>query len=316
MAVTVEPAVRAKDRREAKAKPKTSARFSTIAAVVLLIVGLTAILYPIVATLHNNSAASRVADEMTVEIKQMEPSRRDYLLGQMQSYNDSLRTNPISPGIPEEMEFQPTDDYRTYLDVGRPDFKSTDAFSEVIIPDVNIRLPIYKGSGPSALNRGAGHLYGTTLPVGGAGTNTTITAHTGLATASMFDNLINVKKGDDVYISTLGDLMRYRVVGTKVVAPEAIDAIPPVGETDEDRIFLITCTPYGLNFHRLIVEAHRIPLDTEPKRDLDVDNAVGPWQTWMTIVAIIFVLLMLLLAWVAYAGLKRRKHEDITDEVN
>ncbi len=299
-------------RRKAKTDKK-SVRFSTKAAVVLLLVGIAAILYPVVSTLHNNAASSRVADQMTVEVTQMESHRRDALLGELQQYNESLRRNPVQPGIPEEMDFQPTPEYLAYLEVGKPNFTSTDAFSEVIIPDVDIRLPVYKGSGPEALNRGAGHLFGTTLPVGGPGTNTTITAHTGLATASMFDNLINIKKGDDVFISTLGDIMRYRVVGTKVVAPDTIDAIPQVGETEEDRIFLITCTPYGLNFHRLIVEAHRIPLDAEPQRDLDVGNAVGPWQTWMTIVATIFVLLMVLLAWIIYSGLKQRRRTSDED---
>ena len=306
------------ERRQANAEKKT-AGLSTKAAIVLLVVGIVAILYPVLSTLHNNAASSRVADGMSIEITEMEPGRREALVEEMRRYNDSLRRNPVQPGIPEEMDFQPTPEYLAYLDVGKPNFTSTDAFSEVIIPDVDIRLPVYKGSGPEALNRGAGHLFGTTLPVGGAGTNTTITAHTGLATASMFDNLINIKKGNDVFISTLGDVMRYRVVGTKVVPPDAIDAIPQIGETDEDRIFLITCTPYGLNFHRLIVEAHRIPLDEEPKRDLDVGNSVGPWQTWMTIVAIIFVLLMVLLAWILYSGFKKRQltsDEDNSHETN
>lgn len=309
MATIVEPDQRARHRRQANADNKEkSASLSTVAAVILIIVGAIAILYPVVSTLHNNAASSRIADEMSTEITDMEPDRREFLLAQMRDYNQSLRTNPVQPGIPEEMEFHPTPEYRAYLDVGKPDFKSTDAFSEVVIPDVEIRLPIYKGSGPQALNRGAGHLFGTTLPVGGEGTNTTVTAHTGLATASMFDNLINLKEGQDIYINTLGEVMRYRMVGSKVVAPETIDAIPSVGETGEDRLFLITCTPYGLNFHRLIVEAHRVPLDGDP--DLNIGNSVGPWQTWMTIVAVIFIVLMLGLAWLVWRGRKNRKKAE------
>lgn len=310
MATTVMPESRAKRRREAKNETrKRSMNASTVAAVVLIIVGVIAILYPIVSTLHNNAASSRIADQMTVEAKQMEPDRREMLMEQMREYNRSLRTNPVHPGIPEQMEIQPSPEYKAYLDVGKPDFQFTDAFSEVVIPDVDIRLPIYKGSGSHALNRGAGHLFGTTLPVGGEGTNTTITAHTGLATASMFDNLINLKEGQDIYISTLGEVMRYRMVGSKVVPPETVDAIPPVDESNEDRLFLITCTPYGLNFHRLVVEAHRIPLDGDDP-DLNIANSVGPWQTWMTIVAVIFVVLMAGLTWLLWSGRKNRKNRQ------
>lgn len=289
-------------------KKKRSSRTSLIFAVILALVGFSAVLYPLVSTLHNNVAASRVADQARTEVDTLDDDYKRVLLDQMRAYNASLISNPIDPGVPDSQEMYPTDEYRRYLDVGRPSLASTDVISEIIIPDVSIKLPVYRGSGPSSLNRGAGHLFGTTLPVGGSGSNTTITAHTGMATATMFDNLINLKEGQDIYVSTMGEMMRYRMVGSKVVPPEATDAIPMAGEADTDRLFLITCTPYGLNFHRLIVEAHRIPLDADPAPDNidDVVNEVGPWQWWMTVTVVVTVVILLLFGFILWNVLRKK----------
>lgn len=289
-------------------KKKRSSRTSLIFAVILALVGFSAVLYPLVSTLHNNVAASRVADQARTEVDTLDDDYKRVLLDQMRAYNASLISNPIDPGVPDSQEMYPTDEYRRYLDVGRPSLASTDVISEIIIPDVSIKLPVYRGSGPSSLNRGAGHLFGTTLPVGGSGSNTTITAHTGMATATMFDNLINLKEGQDIYVSTMGEMMRYRMVGSKVVPPEATDAIPMAGEADTDRLFLITCTPYGLNFHRLIVEAHRIPLDADPAPDNidDVVNEVGPWQWWMTVTVVVTVVILLLFGFILWNVFRKK----------
>lgn len=292
-----------------------SASSSLAVAAILFFIGVAAVAYPVVSTLHNNAAASRVADEMSAEIEALDDDYKDDLLAEMRAYNDSLRSNPVVPGIPEKQDLQPTGEYERYLDVGRPHLLSTDTMSQIIIPDIGVRLPVYRGSGPMSLNRGAGHLFGTTLPVGGPGTNTAITAHTGMATATMFDNLINLKKGQDIFVTTLGETMRYRMVDSVVVPPDTLDAIPPVGASDEDRLFLITCTPYGLNFNRLIVEAHRIPLDAEPyPGDItDVTNSVGPWQTWMTVVAVIFAVFISAMTWVLASAARRRKSSSTPD---
>lgn len=287
-------------------KPRSS-KVSLIVAVILALVGFSAVLYPMVSTLHNNAAASRVADQARNEVDQLDDDYKVQLLDQMRQYNQSLVERPIDPGVPDSQEMYPTEEYRRYLDVGRPSLSSTDVIAEITIPDVSIKLPVYCGSGPSSLNRGAGHLFGTTLPVGGPGSNTTITAHTGMATATMFDNLINLKPGQDIYISVLGETLRYRMVDSKVVPPESTDAVPMAGESDLDRLFLITCTPYGLNFHRLVVEAHRIPLDAEPApKDVDqVVNEVGPWQWWMTVTVVVLVVVVLLfgvLLWRIFRG--------------
>lgn len=286
-------------------------RASLIVALVLFLVGVSAVAYPVVSTLHNNAAAARVADEMSAEVASIDDGVKQELLADMRAYNDSLRAHPVNPGVPEDQDMLPSGEYTRYLDVGRPHMIATDVMADIVIPDIDVRLPVYRGSGSSSLSRGAGHLFGTTLPVGGPGTNTTITAHTGLASATMFDNLINLKAGQDIYVTTLGETMRYRMVSSKVVPPDATDAIPPVGESDEDRLFLITCTPYGLNFHRLVVEAHRIDLDTQPRpRDIaEVTNTIGPWQTWMSIVAVIFAVFFIAMVWVIVSALRARRRD-------
>ena len=288
-------------------RTKGSSKVSLAIAIILALVGFSAVLYPLVSTLHNNAAASRVADRARNEVESLDEGYKSDLIAQMRKYNEFLMSNPIDPGVPDSQEVYPTEDYERYLVVGRPMLESVDMISEIVIPDVSIKLPVYRGSGSSSLNRGAGHMFGTTLPVGGAGSNTTITAHTGMATATMFDNLINLKPGQDIYVMTLGETLRYRMVDSKVVPPDAVDAIPMAGESDLDRLFLVTCTPYGLNFHRLVVEAHRIPLDADPAPgDIEnVVNEVGPWQWWMSVVVGVVMVVVLLFVVIVWRFLRR-----------
>lgn len=285
---------------------------STVIAIVIAILGLMCVAYPLISTLQNNRAASIVADEMRAETDSLGPD----LLGKIESdfiqYNDDLKRNPFTPGIPNELVEAATPDYDRYLKLGKPQIGEFDSFAEIVIPSVEIRLPIYKGTNDIVLSKGAGHLYGTTLPIGGEGSNTTISAHTGMATATMFDNLINMKNGDDILIHIYGKTLRYRMVDSKVVPPDSQDAIPAAGESDLDRLFLVTCTPYGLNFNRLVVEAHRIPLDADPPiNDIDeVTNSIGTWQWWMTVIVIVFVVSMILIVWAVWSALNASKNRS------
>ncbi|MDF7640098.1 class C sortase [Bifidobacterium sp. ESL0784] len=129
------------------------------------------------------------------------------------------------------------------------------------IPKISVKLPIYHGTSDTALSQGAGHLYGTSLPVGGASTNAVISGHRGLANATMFTRLDQLRVHDIIYIDTLQHTMGYRVTGIHVVVPDDIDFYKVV--PGKDLLTLMTCTPYGVNSHRLVITAQRgrIPED-------------------------------------------------------
>lgn len=132
----------------------------------------------------------------------------------------------------------------------------SDVRARVQVPAVDIDLPVYATSSPDNLQRGAGILEGTSLPVGGAGTHAGITAHSGMVTASMFDRLDEVALGDHVYVEVLGQALAYSVISRVVDTPEdGAGRLQP--QTGKDLLTLITCTPYGINTHRLLVTAER-----------------------------------------------------------
>ncbi len=135
------------------------------------------------------------------------------------------------------------------------------------IPSIDVDLPIYHGTSEETLLKGAGHLEGTSLPVGGDSTRTVITAHRGLPEATLFNNLDQVKEGDTFTLEIFGEVLTYRVFSTQVVEPQDSQAV--LVEPGRDLATLITCTPLGVNSHRILVTGERVI----PTPAADVDNA-------------------------------------------
>ncbi len=126
----------------------------------------------------------------------------------------------------------------------------------VEIPKIDLRLPLYHGTGTEALQRGLGHLGGTSLPVGGAGTHCVISGHRGLPSALLFTDLDQLQEGDRFALHVLGQTLAYEVDQILVVEPSEVSALKP--EQDGDYVTLLTCTPYGVNTQRLLVRGHRV----------------------------------------------------------
>ena len=141
----------------------------------------------------------------------------------------------------------------------------------VRVPKISVELPIYHGTSDAALASGAGHLYGTSLPVGGPSTHAVITGHRGLATAQMFTRLNGIEIGDYLYITVLDRTLAYKVDSIDVIDPTDSSRLRIV--SGQDRLTLMTCTPYGVNTHRLLVSGHRVPYPAdapEPSAVADV----------------------------------------------
>lgn len=128
----------------------------------------------------------------------------------------------------------------------------------VTIPKISVTLPVYHGTSEKVLAAGAGHLYGTSLPVGGASTHSVITGHRGLVAAPMFTRLDEMNKGDYFYIDSMGQKIAYEVDRISVITPDDTSQLRIV--PGEDRVTLMTCTPYGVNTHRLLVSGHRVDI--------------------------------------------------------
>lgn len=147
----------------------------------------------------------------------------------------------------------------------------------VIIPKISVNLPIYHGTGERQLSLGTGHLYGSSLPIGGRGTHAVITGHRGMVKAQMFTRLDEIREGDFVYIRTLNETLAYEVDHISVIEPN--DTTQLRIAPGQDRLTLMTCTPYGINSHRLLVSGHRvsIPVPAPNPADLHDGRTAGGW---------------------------------------
>lgn len=236
--------------------------------------GVAALAYPVGATVWNNHRQATLADQAVVTTSHVSPAEREAILAEAHRYNASGALGPILD--PWVEHFRPNSkEWRRYTSqLGDADHP----IASVVIPAIHVNLPVYHGTSDAVLAKGAGHLFGTSLPVGGEGTRAVITAHSGLASATMFDNLPTLTTGDLIVVRVQGESLGYRVRDTQVIEPTDISGLHP--EAGQDLLTLVTCTPYGINTHRLLVTAQRVPLSEE---DADAAEAVGPQllQWWM-----------------------------------
>ncbi len=272
---------------------------------ILVLLGVLVLLYPVVATQHNNADQQRLASMYSAHLDALGPDVLTEELNAAEAYNEHLEAAPIlDPWLDSQRPDTPR--YQEYL--GQLDLD--EVMGRVTIPSIHADLPVYHGTQPSTLAKGVGHLFGTSLPVGGVSTHSVLTGHTGLGTATIFDNLVDVKQGDAFYVTVAGRTLKYQVVDIRVVLPTETDSLNEVA--GRDLVTLITCTPYGVNSHRLLVTGERVPIDPAAAAKDAAKALPAPMQTWQ--VAIIWVVVGVLLVVVAvliwaFLEARRRKRE-------
>lgn len=275
-------------------------RGKNVVSWIILILGALLLLYPIASTLSAQYRLIKQNEAYSGAVSEMSDDAKEEQLRQAHEYNDWLLHE--GPHAREPKDGDPGFDY--YMQqLTLPE--QYHIMARVRIPAINVDLPVYHTTRPSVLYEGAGHMYGSTLPVGGDGTNSVISAHTGMVNAAMFDQLPMLKPGDDIFIDVMGERLRYRMVSREVVKPDHYDAVKY--EPGKDQITLITCTPYGLNTDRLLVHAERAPLDPstpEPK----VSKFV--WSWWMIAVLAIILLVLLLILWKYLRDRRKRRERE------
>lgn len=269
---------------------------------IYLILGLLVLLTPVGLTHYKNVEQHRIAESYSRNVQKLEDSKRADMLAQAHAYNQRLpKFGAKDPWVNgPDTTSAAYKDYEEQLQVGG-------VMARLRVPSVGIDLPVYHGTSQSTLSHGIGHLYGTALPVGGEGTHAVLTGHTGLATLTMFDNLTHIKQGEIFIVEVAGEKLAYQVDQILTVLPEEMEGVRP--EAGKDYVTLVTCTPYGVNSHRLLVRGHRTEL---PAGEIKQEYK-SPWQPWM-IAAIIIAILVLLYLWWLFAMLRRRKKKQEQEE--
>ncbi|MFR8362336.1 MAG: class C sortase [Coprococcus comes] len=222
---------------------------------IIFLAGLSLLLYPFVANQWNNYRQKQLISSYEQTVSQKEASNGidyDAELKKAEAYNEALLPSilPDSFAIADASEEDQT--YMNTLNIAGDEMMGI-----VEIPKIDIKLPIYHTTKEDVLKQAAGHLEGSSLPIGGKSTHSVISAHRGLPSASLFTDLDQLKKGDHFLIHVLNKTLCYEVDKISVVKPEETSALAV--EEGEDLVTLLTCTPYGVNTERLLVRGHRVP---------------------------------------------------------
>ena len=267
--------------------------FTTVLLVIILLIGLSLLLYPSVSDYWNSLHQTRVITDYTAQISNMDDDTHRALWDAAAAYNASLLEN--------ENRLQPTQEeyavYESLLNV-----TGNGIMGYIEIPSIGVSLPMFHGTAESALQVAVGHIAGTSLPTGGTGTHCVLSGHRGLPSAKLFTDLDQLEVGDLFMLNVLDETLTYEVDLILVVDPYHVSSLEI--DPEQDLCTLVTCTPYGINTHRLLVRGRRVENLQEEKVIRVTADAV---QIEPVVVApIVGVPLLLLLLTFLFTSRKRK----------
>ncbi len=226
---------------------KTTSRLITVFLVLVLIAGLSLLLYPTVSNFWNSRHQSNAIAAYTERVSEIDSADYDQLLADARAYNQSL--------VGKSDRYDTTGEeqawYESLLNVS-----GNGIIGYIEIPSINCSLPIYHGTDEATLQIAVGHIEGSSLPVGGKSTHCVLSGHRGLPSARLFSDLDELVVGDTFVLRVLNETLTYEVDQIRIVLPEEMDDLEI--EDGKDYCTLVTCTPYGINTHRLLVRGHRV----------------------------------------------------------
>lgn len=238
-------------------------KLSTIGLVLIFIIGFSILMYPTISNYYNKMVGSYSIGKYDGEVSKINEVDLKQIYENAQKYNEDLLKNPTGIKNGESKD-------KNYISQLR--IKENESIiGSVIIDKINVKLPIYHGTSEPVLQKGVGHLEGTTLPIGGIGKHSVLVGHTGLPSAKLFSDLEKMEIDDLVVVKVLDKTLTYKVNNIEIVLPEKVDSLRPVD--NKDLLTLLTCTPYGVNSHRLLVHAERTEnIDTDKLVNVNVNN--------------------------------------------
>ncbi len=266
---------------------------STSLLVLAFFLGLFLLLYPTVSNWWNSRMQSRAIVNYDAAVADLSHENYDAEFAEADAYNQALRSIP-TPFI----NYEQVEGYYDILNVA-----GNGVMGYIHIPRINVELPIYPGISDRVLNTAVGHLEGTSLPVGGEGNHCVLSAHRGMPSAKLFTHLDKLTEGDTFTITILDRILTYEVDQIRIVEPKEITALDMV--EGKDYVTLLTCTPYGINTHRLLVRGHRVETkDTHTVRVTADAMQIKPMLV-APIVAVPMLLVLLVLLMVSTRKKKR-----------
>lgn len=247
--------------------------FRIVIAGIIFILALLLTLYPVISNIYNQRHQSLIHTAYEEVLQQADTQDLERIRDLAIAYNEAIVPGTAEEAYSQAALLEASVDYESQLD---PSGNGIMGYIE--IPKISVNLPIYHGTDSNTLERGTGHLLGSSLPVGGTSTHAIITGHSGLASQKMFTDLEQLQEGDVFYVHVLGEVLAYQVFHKEAVLPHDTSLL---GITHgEDYCTLITCYPTGVNTHRLIVQGERIPYEEAEIIEEVVELEVEPESRW------------------------------------
>lgn len=254
----------------------------------IFVIGVLIFFYPIVGNWLSTKEHYQVISRHNEVLAQMNKEEKEREKEKAKQYNDSIteRDIPIVDPFSEEAETQvESKSYYNVLNIG-------EAMGTIEIPSINVNLPIYHGASEEVLSQGIGHLSNSSLPIGGKGTHSALTGHRGLPSSKLFRHLDKLEIGDVFFINTLGEKLAYKVDDIKIVLPYETNWLEIV--PDKDYVTLITCEPYMINTHRLLVRGERVPYVEETLADSspELNKKLQNYRMWVLISSVLGIIII------------------------
>ena len=280
---------------------KKNNNWTTVFLVLLLLAGVSLLLYPSLSDYWNSMHQTRAIASYAETVSQLDTAQYDEMWKAAQDYNRSLAQRETAFALTDEQKAA----YESLLDVS-----GLGVMGYIEIPEIDCSLPIYHGTEESVLQVAVGHLEWSNLPVGGEGTHCVLSGHRGLPSAKLFTNLDKLAVGDTFLLRVLDEVLTYEVDQLLIVEPEQVDALGIV--PGEDYCTLVTCTPYGINTHRLLVRGHRVENTPEAAR-MHVTADATQFDPLLVAPVLAIPVLLLLLMILLVPKRRRKSREDKND---
>lgn len=280
---------------------KKNNNWTTVFLVLLLLAGVSLLLYPSLSDYWNSMHQTRAIASYAETVSQLDTAQYDEMWKAAQDYNRSLAQRETAFALTDEQKAA----YESLLDVS-----GLGVMGYIEIPGIDCSLPIYHGTEESVLQVAVGHLEWSSLPVGGEGTHCVLSGHRGLPSAKLFTNLDKLAVSDTFLLRVLDEVLTYEVDQILIVEPEQVDALGIV--PGEDYCTLVTCTPYGINTHRLLVRGHRVENTPEAAR-MHVTADATQFDPLLVAPVLAIPVLLLLLMILLVPKRRRKSREDKND---
>lgn len=303
------PGCRPKGGDPIREKRRTIITISLAVLLFLLALGLT--VYPIFSSRYNDAHQSQIHTEYQDAVNALPDTAIPEARAAAQSYNEELWSSIVQYGsYSKDSVTSAMEEYAGLLDL-----TGTGTMGYVHIPKLAVSLPIYHGTEEETLDRGVGHLIGSSLPIGGSSTHAILTGHSGLASQKMFSDLDKLEVGDTFYLEVLNEFLAYEVDQINTVLPH--DTAYLGLEEGKDLCTLVTCTPFGVNTHRLLIRGHRIAYTPEDEESPTIEPAEtsepvdSTWEqeyekgVYFAIGVVVVICLILFLGWLMQRGESR-----------